>query len=159
MAAPAWAPPYAQVPRPEHMRRGNGHAAPSSCEGYPIRCFLLTDSVAYAPLPIFHCAPWPGDGDFGGRSRGPLRPQDRPQVIHHGSRFCTATSPRFYLIILQNCAKNGGKVASGSVPSRTAAGLLGLQKTAQPAAAILTGTASAQRVAAGHRAHRSSQDE
>jgi hypothetical protein len=48
-AAPAWAPPFAQVPRPEHTRRSTENAAPSSCERYAIRSFLLTDSVAYAP--------------------------------------------------------------------------------------------------------------
>ena len=46
---PAWASPFAQVPRPEHMRRRTDDAAPSRRRRYAIRRILLTDSVAYAP--------------------------------------------------------------------------------------------------------------
>ena len=74
------------------MRRGNSHAAPSSCEGYPIRSFLLTDSVAYAPWLIFPLR-FAGtiDGGFQGVERAPRCDHDRPQVIHRARfRFCTA---------------------------------------------------------------------
>ena len=159
LAAPAWAPPYAQVPRPEHMRRGTRHAAPSSCEGYPIRCFLLTDLVVYAPLPISRHALWPGYGDSGGRRRGLLRPQNSPQVIHRGGRFCTAASPRFDLLDPRKWAKNGGKLASVQDGTRGKIDVVYKDRANRGGNVGKLSTASAHGVVAGRRAYRSSYDE
>jgi hypothetical protein len=72
------------------MRRGNGHAAPSSCEGYPIRCFLLTDSVVYAPLldsrPRFVVEQW--------RFRQAWRTFFGGSIAHRSSTTATGFAPQ-----------------------------------------------------------------
>jgi hypothetical protein len=121
VAAPAWAPPYAQVPRPEHIRRGNDDAAPSSCERYPIRCFLLTDSVVYAPCPACWCklrARLRRSSDPSARHSArmslPTGHPPAPTVLHRrGARAPTAgrvepstASHRFHLLNCHKCANN-----------------------------------------------------
>lgn len=121
VAAPAWAPPYAQVPRPGHMRRGNNDAAPSRCERYAIRCFLLTDSVAYAPLLISCHVLWlGGDGISGVRggiwaARLPTGHPPPLRVLHlstpgasglHAKPSRRPRDPRFHLLEPDKCANN-----------------------------------------------------
>lgn len=55
-ATPLSASRYAQVPRPEHIRRSDLTQPPQGGNAYTIRYFLLTDSVVYAPLTVFGAA-------------------------------------------------------------------------------------------------------